>query len=447
MTTDTAAHGGHGPDRHPAAEPPAGLGWSAAPDFAESFAPLAAAGCAVGRVTVSYGIWLTIATSEGDATAALPGRARRWPPEALPVVGDWVAMRPLRDGYSAGLSADGPDADADAPDAADADLADGFDLHLEMEEEAVPESLRATLPAPTFLIEQVLPRRTRLARKAPGNPALPQVLAANIDVAWLVAGLGPDFNPRRLERFLGLAREGGATPVVVLNKADLVTPDEAERCRVAMVEMMVQIRDEDEAPDPGAGTADELPSPDSSIHVVSCESGLGLPALRATVATESTVCLLGSSGVGKTSLLNFLLGHEAYAVAEVREKDGRGRHTTTRRQLVKLEGGGLLVDTPGIRELQVWDGGPGTEATFPDFEDMALQCRFTDCGHTTEPGCAVNAAVESGELSTERFDSWRKLLGESAALAALREARAKAQKDLKKRTGPRGDRLWRKGRG
>jgi ribosome biogenesis GTPase len=242
------------------------------------------------------------------------------------------------------------------------------------------------------VIQAVLPRRTAFVRRAAGERSLPQVLAANVDTVFLVMGLDADFNPRRLERALVLAWESGAAPVVVLNKADLTPEAEARRAEIAR-------------------TAPGVP-----VLVIAAKHGQGLDALAPWLVAGRTVALLGSSGVGKSTIVNRLLGREKQKTQEVRESDRRGRHTTSHRELVPLPGGALLVDTPGLREIQLWSEGSGLEAAFDDLHAIAGGCRFSDCGHRNEPGCAVRAAVAEGRLDPARLESFLKLQAELRAL-------------------------------
>ena len=239
-------------------------------------------------------------------------------------------------------------------------------------------------------VHVVLPRRTQLRRRAPADYGAPfQVLAANVDVVLVATSLNRDLNVRRVERFLTAAWESGARPVVVLTKVDLAR----DPVEVAIAEAQLE--------EVAAGVP---------VVATSAVSGAGLDAVRAFLAAGRTVVLIGSSGVGKSTLANALLGEERLLVREIREDDARGRHTTVGRQLVALPGGeGLLLDTPGLRELGLWDDGAGLDLAFADVARAAEACRFTDCGHETEPGCAVRAAVADGTLHADRFGGWQKL--------------------------------------
>ena len=250
----------------------------------------------------------------------------------------------------------------------------------------------ASGPGAAMTIETVLPRRSAFVRTSPQGGIDPQVVAANVDTVFIVQALTHDLNMRRLERYLGAAWSSGADPVVVLSKADLWADLEAVLERVAQVAIGVP------------------------IEVTSALTGLGRDALEAHLRPRRTVALLGSSGVGKSTIVNWLLGEERQLVRETRADDDRGRHTTTSRELIPLPGGALILDTPGLRSLGVWDDA-GLERTFADIEALAAECRFSDCRHDREPGCAVRIAIDEGLLSAARLEARRKLEREIASQA------------------------------
>jgi len=257
------------------------------------------------------------------------------------------------------------------------------------------------------IIHVRLERQSTISRAAPGRAVTEQVIAANVDTIFLVTTLTHDLNPRRLERYLTMVWDAGAVPVVVLNKADL--SDDPER--------------ESEA------VRQRLPHVD--VVAVTALSETGLAALSPYLRPARTVALLGMSGVGKSTIVNRLLGGDHLRVGEVREWDGRGRHTTTSRQLVELPGGALLIDTPGMRELQLWCDESSVEQAFDDIAALARGCRFDDCGHESEPGCAVVQAVADGQLDEDRLASYQRLLRE-AAFEARKHDKAGAA-ELKRR--------------
>ena len=305
------------------------------------------------RVVLEHTHIYRVVTAEEELLARVSGRLRHRAigrPD-FPAVGDWVVLEPVRGGGDARIHA-------------------------------------------------VLPRSSRFSRRAAGDATEEQVIAANIDVVFLVGGLDGDFNPRRIERYLVVAWESGATPVIVLNKADLVSDPDRHADEVRAV------------------------APGVDVHAVSARVPDSLNVLRPYLGQGRTAALLGSSGVGKSTIVNRLVGYDLLRTQDVRVTDSRGRHTSTARQMVLLEEGGVLIDTPGMRELQLWEGGDTLGDAFADVETLAEGCRFRDCRHAQEPGCAVRAAVAAGHLSADRFESFRKLADERAHQARQLDARA-----------------------
>jgi ribosome biogenesis GTPase len=321
----------------------------------EAFAALGRPELVPGRVVLQYRKSWLVATADQDVSAELPGRVRRASDtEDLPTVGDFVALEPAGAG-------------------------------------------------PARLIA-VLPRKGALVRHAAGVITTPQVLVANLDVLFLVSGLDRDFNPRRIERFLTVALQSGAAPVIVLNKID-ICPD-VDDCV----------------------TEASLVAQGAPVLTTSARHKRGLESLRPYLGPGRTAAFVGSSGVGKSTLVNALLGEERMATGEVRTNDQRGRHVTTRRELVVLpDGQGCLIDTPGLREVQLWGDEAALSAAFADVETLAAQCRFGDCSHEREPGCAVREALDAGTLDELRWDSYRNLQRELASLRVrTREHEARA---------------------
>ena len=335
----------------------ADLGWNER--LADAFAAHAAGGLLPGRVSLEHTHIYTVMLADGEKLARVAGRLRHQAATRadFPAVGDWVAIDPSAQ-------------DGDAR------------------------------------IRAVLPRVSRFSRRAAGDPTEEQVVAANIDTVFLVTGLDRDFNLRRLERYLLVARDSGATPVIVLNKTDLV--DDPSR----FVEEVRAL------------------APAVAIHPMSSREPESADVLRQHLGVGRTGALLGSSGVGKSTIINTLIGHERLRTREVREDDSRGRHTTTARELVVLPGTGVLIDTPGMRELQLWETG-AFAGSFADIEALAEGCRFRDCRHREEPGCAVRTAAADGVLEAGRLESFQKLQAEQAHQITMQDQRAQIEEKRK----------------
>jgi ribosome biogenesis GTPase len=276
-------------------------------------------------------------------------------------------------------------------------------------------------------IHRVLNRKSKFSRKIAGKKTEEQIVAANVDVVFIVSSLNSEFNLRRLERYVALAWESGAQPVIVLNKSDLA--ENAE-----------ELRSEAEAAAIGVRVILASALRGDGIEEI-CEMMLSAPEESSSgeITSEKmpltkTATLLGSSGVGKSSLINAILGTELLDTGEIRQSDDRGRHTTTTRHLIVVPGAGVWIDTPGMRELQLWDASEGIDQAFAEIAELAANCKFRDCEHVNEPGCAVRAAVESGELVAERLESFHKLGREEKFVAAKQDAavRAAETKSLKK---------------
>ena len=338
------------------------LGWTDV--RADAFAQHASEGLIPARVALEHTHIYRVFAAEGEWLARVSGRLRHRATARVdfPAVGDWVAIEPAAEGADARIRA-------------------------------------------------VLPRSSRFSRRAAGDVTEEQIVAANIDTVFLVSGLDGDFNPRRIERYLVVAWDSGATPVIVLNKTDLVDDIPA---------IVEEVR----------GVAGDV-----DVHPVSCRRPESLDVLRRYLGAGQTGALLGSSGVGKSSIVNQLIGHELLRTREVRASDSRGRHVSTARQLVMLPGEGVLIDTPGMRELQLWEAGDAVGATFADIEERAAECRFRDCQHGTEPGCAVRAAVDTGELPAFRLESFHKFLGEQAYQARQLDERARLEEKRRGKIG------------
>lgn len=279
-------------------------------------------------------------------------------------------------------------------------------------------ALDARPPLLVPLVEAVLPRRSAFVRRDPGKATIGQVLAANIDVVFIVQPIESEPNVRRIERELALAWESGATPVVVLSKTDL-SADAA-----------------------GALAAAEAVAFGVDIVLESAETHEGIDALRSYAAGDRTVALIGPSGAGKSRLINELVGSDVQAIGDVRDFDRKGRHTTVARELVLLPGGGVLIDTPGLRQVAMWGTEEGLAATFPEIEALAEGCRFDDCTHVSEPGCAVLAARDDGSLPVERYESLMKLRAELRHEAGKADARIRAEEERKWKTIAKANRAF-----
>lgn len=306
-----------------------------------AFAPYAAQGLVLARVATSQRDQYRLYTANGEISAEPSGALwyRTTDRALMPIVGDWVAAREAGPDYA--------------------------------------------------IVEAVLPRHSCFSRRAAGRREEEQPLAANIDLVFLVCGLDGDFNLRRLERYLALTTESGASPVVVLNKADLAADLEARYCETQAV------------------------ARDAPIVTCSARNSQGLDHLAAYLQPGRTVALLGSSGVGKSTIVNVLIGEDRFRTQEVRDSDSRGRHTTTHRELIPLERGGALIDTPGMRELQLWAGHESIDLTFDEIAAIAAECRYRDCSHSREPGCAIQSALSDGRIDPGRWQNYLKLLAEA----------------------------------
>ncbi|MBR3973349.1 MAG: ribosome small subunit-dependent GTPase A [Oscillospiraceae bacterium] len=267
-------------------------------------------------------------------------------------------------------------------------------------------------------IIKTLPRRTLFSRREPGPIPRDQAVAANFDYVFIMQSLNLDFNPKRLERYLTLAWQSGATPVILLTKADLV-----DDCW----DYLTQV---------------ERVAPGVNTHVVSAHTGYGLPRLNAYLQPGTTVVFLGSSGVGKSSLVNALAGEKIMAVSAIREDDSRGRHTTTHRQLIRLRSGVMIIDTPGMRELGMWDVSEGLGEAFADVEQFLGKCRFSDCTHTSEPGCAIWAAIDRSELDIARWESYQKLQEEALDKGEMLRRKREWHKNVAKFSKQRKKEIW-----
>ena len=320
------------------------LGWT--PHFKQHYESMSHTGTEPARVVRQDRSSYTALFTGGELSATITGKYRHeiQPSAGLPAVGDWVVLTPDPSGASA-------------------------------------------------VIHKVLPRRSAFSRVEVGGATKEQVVAANIDTVFLVSGLDGDFNVRRIERYVTLAWDSGATPVVLLNKADLCSDLSA---RIAEVESV---------------------APGVDVHPLTAADREGIEMLDVYLAEGRTVALAGSSGVGKSTIVNALLHADRMVTRPVRQDDSRGRHTTSHRELILLPNGGMIIDTPGMRELQLWATEDSLAGAFGDIEELIQSCRFADCGHDSEPGCAIRGAIEDGSLDRARYASYQKLKRELAHLA------------------------------
>lgn len=339
------------------------LGWDGF--FAAAFAPFAAKGCVPARLiretAINYGAFL-----EGGEEIPVVLSGRVWHEAEndaeLPAVGDWVAL----------------------------DTGGDNENHV----------IRARLP-----------RKSVFSRKMPGNSAQAQVIGANIDIVTVVTDAGPDFNPRRMERYFTLIRRSGAKPLVLINKADLFP----------------------ESRNKEAATEISALCPEADVHITSAVKGEGLKVLRKYLRKGTTMCIVGSSGVGKSTLVNQLYGDDWQWTGDVNEVTGKGRHTTTSRELVPLDRGGMLIDNPGMREIQMWTDEATLRESFADVEELGGYCKFADCSHRNDAGCAIRAAVDTGNLDPARHESFLNLENEIATLRKREKKRQMAVERWAKR--------------
>lgn len=331
------------------------FGWN--DDFATKWVELAMPECVAGRIIADYGSYFKVATPDELASEVSGKLKHASDSETLPKIGDWVALQ----------------------------LVDGERAH----------------------IQAVLPRVSEISRKQPGKKVQKQVLAANVDIAFLVQALDADFSPERIERYLFQLSNQNIEPVIILNKSDKVTDYSAYIKR--------------------------LESFGIKIITISALEKTGIDEVVKAMTPGKTCVFLGSSGVGKSTLTNTLLGEERQLTKDIREEDSKGRHTTTHRELFVLPAGGLIIDTPGIRELQLWGTQADLESAYPEIDEIASRCRFSNCRHGAEPGCAIQQAIQDGELSQSKLDHYYRLQNELQFLASKVDADAASARKRKQK--------------
>ena len=334
------------------------LGWNTF--WEQSFASMQSRGFVPGRVTAQHKNSYRVYLQGGELPARVTGKFLHESEQSgiLPVVGDWAVIRISNDQNHAS-------------------------------------------------IHGILPRKSKFSRKIAGSVTREQVAAANNDLLFLVQGLDGDFNPRRMERYLVMAWDSGASPVIILSKMDLCTDVKQKLYETSSI------------------------APGVPVHAISSVTQEGLEQLRNYTQKGKTIALLGSSGAGKSTLINRLLGNERQKIQEVRSSDSRGRHTTTRRELLLLPSGGCVIDTPGMRELQLWNAPEGMIGAFPEIAKVAARCRFDDCRHDAEPDCAVKQALSDSTLDPERFENFQKLRRELEYLNSRQDPLLQAKRKQK----------------